>query len=120
MTNQNKLVGLGMWAEIAEQVVMGDVVTGLTAAGSTQATALAISADLNVFGTVASGTGAILTSSDGARIIVRNGGANALLVYPPVSGYMNDTQNATLSIGAGKNAAFYSRDGVNWYSLLSA
>ena len=109
-----------MWAEMAEQVVMGDVVTGLTAAGSTQATALAISADANVFGTVASGTGAILSFSDGARILVRNGGANALLVYAPVGGTMNGSSNGSLSIATTKNAEFVSRDGKNWYSILSA
>jgi hypothetical protein len=120
MTIQNKLVSLGMWAETAEQVILGDVVTGLTAAGSTQATALAITADVNVFGTVASGTGAILAFSDGARILVRNGGANALLVYAPVGGTMNGSSNGSLSIATTKNAEFVSRDGRNWYSILSA
>ena len=120
MTIQNKLVSLGMWGEMAEQVVLGDVATGLTAAGSTQATALPIIASANIFGTVASGTGAILAQTDGARIVVRNGGANALLVYAPVGGYMNGTQNGSLSIATTKNALFVSADGINWYSILSA
>ena len=109
-----------MWAEAAEQVVCGDVTTGLTAAGSSQATALAITADVNVFGTVASGTGAILAFNDGARIVVRNGGANALLVYAPVGGTMNSSSNGSLSVATTKNAEFISRDGRNWYSILSA
>lgn len=120
MTIQNKLVTLGMWSEAAEQVILGDVVTGLTAAGSSQATALAITADANVFGTVASGTGAILSYNDGARVLVRNGGANALLVYAPVGGTMNGSSNGSLSIATTKNAEFVSRDGKNWYSILSA
>jgi hypothetical protein len=120
MTTQSKLVALGMWAEAAEQVVCGDVTTGLTAAGSSQATALAITADVNVFGTVASGTGAILAFNDGARIVVRNGGANALLVYAPVGGTMNSSSNGSLSVATTKNAEFISRDGRNWYSILSA
>ena len=120
MTIQNKLVSLGMWGEMAEQVVLGEIVTGLTAAGSSQATALAITASLNVFGTVAASTGAILSQSDGARVIVRNAGANALTVYAPVSGYLNGTQNGTLSVPATKNAMFVSADGINWYSILSA
>ena len=120
MTTQSKLVALGMWAEAAEQVVCGDVTTGLTAAGSSQATALAITADVNVFGTVASGTGAILAFNDGARIVVRNGGANALLVYAPVVGTMNSSSNGSLSVATTKNAEFISRDGRNWYSILSA
>lgn len=120
MTIQNTLISLGMWGEIAEQVTMGDVVTGLTAAGSTQATALAITASANIFGTVASGTGAILTQTAAARVLVRNGGANALLVYAPVGGTMNGTSNGSLSIATTKNAMFVSADGVNWYSILSA
>jgi len=120
MTIQNKLISLGMWGEMAEQVVLGDVVTGLTAAGSTQADALAISADANIFGTVASGTGAVLAIPAGARVIVRNGGANALLVYAPVGGTMNGTSNGSLSIATTKNAMFVSADGINWYSILSA
>jgi hypothetical protein len=120
MTIQNKLIQLGMWSEMAEQVVFGDVTTGLTAAGTNQATALVISSDANVFGTVASGTGAVLTSADGANILVRNGGANALLVYAPVGGTMNGTANGSLSIATTKNAMFYSANGVDWYSILSA
>ena len=120
MTIQNKLVSLGMWGEMAEQVVLGDVVTGLTATGSTQATALPITASASIFGTVAASTGAVLAQFDGARVVVRNGGANALLVYAPVGGYMNGTLNGTLSIGTTKNALFVSADGINWYSILSA
>ena len=120
MTIQNKLISLGMWGEIAEQVCLGDITSGLTAAGSTQADALAISADANIFGTVASGTGAVLAIPSAARVIVRNGGANALLVYAPVGGTMNGTSNGSLSIATTKNALFISTDGINWYSILSA
>jgi len=122
MTSQSKLIGLGVWGEAAEQVIAGDVVTGLVAAGSTQATALSLgTADLAIFATVAASTGAILTSgSGGAKIIVRNGGANALLVYPPVGGYMNGALNTGLSVATTKNAMFISNDGINWYSIVSA
>ncbi len=120
MTIQNKLISLGMWGEIAEQVCLGDVVTGLTAAGSAQTDALAITTDANIFGTVASGTGARLEIPASARVIVRNGGANALLVYAPVGGTMNGTSNGSLSVATTKNAMFVSADGINWYSILSA
>lgn len=120
MTIQNTLISLGMWGEIAEQVVCGEVVTALTAAGTNQATALPITASANIFGTVASGTGAVLAQTAGARVIVRNGGANALLVYAPVGGSMNGTSNGSLSIATTKNALFVSADGINWYSILSA
>ena len=120
MTIQNKLVSLGMWSEMAEQIVLGEVQTGLTAAGSTQATALPITASANIFGTVASGTGAILAQSDGCRVVVRNGGANALLVYAPVGGTMNGTSNGSLSVATTKNALFVSANGVDFYSILSA
>jgi len=120
MTIQNKLISLGMWGEIADQVCLGDVTTGLTAAGTTQTDALAITTDGNIFGTVASGAGARLEVGSAARILVRNGGANALLVYAPVGGTMNGTSNGSLSVAATKNALFLSTDGINFYSILSA
>lgn len=122
MTTENKLVQLGVWDAAAKEIAGGSVTsTGLSAAGATQATATAITADMSVFGTVASGTGAILPGTNGAsRYVVRNGGANALLVYAPVGGTMNGTSNGSVSVATSTNAMFVSTDGTNWYSLVSA
>ena len=86
MSLQQRLVQAGLSANQAT-AIQGTVASGLTATGSTQATALALGADLNAFTTVASGAGCILPAMNpGDEITVYNGGANALLVYPPVGG----------------------------------
>lgn len=60
-----------------------DSVTGLTAAGSTQGTALLLTSSINFVSTTAAGTGVILPAGKaGDHTIIINHGANALLVYP--------------------------------------
>jgi hypothetical protein len=122
MTSETKLVQLGIWDAAAQEIAGGsELSTGLSAAGTTQATAAAITADISAFGTVASGAGAILPGTNGAgQYFVRNGGANALLVYAPVGGTMNGTSNGSASVAASTNAMFVSTNGTNWYSLVSA
>lgn len=61
------------------------VSTGLTAAGTTQATALALTTDWNDFSTVAANSGCRLQARKAGQVQdVFNGGANAERVYPPV------------------------------------
>ena len=57
--------------------------SGLTAAGSTNLTALALTAVINQLATVGSGTGVILPANPvpGQRCVVMNDGANTLTVY---------------------------------------
>ena len=85
---------------------------GLTALGSTQATAFALPSDFNIFTTTALSTGAIL-SATGVNIqladsfIVVNHGANPLAVYPPVGGTISTlTANTSLAVPAGKTGFF--------------
>jgi hypothetical protein len=95
-----RLVAAGFSA-VQASAVQGVVATGLTATGTTQATALQLGADINVCSTVAASTGVILQPMNpGDEVIVRNGGANALLVYPPVGGTIN-----ALSANAGYSVA---------------
>lgn len=83
------LTATGLSAEQAK-AICGRAVKGLTATGSTQGTALALGADLNVFSTVAASTGAILPAMNpGDSVIVQNKGANALSLYPPTGGAIN-------------------------------
>lgn len=64
--------------------IVHSVATGLVATGSAITDALDLTAAINNFATVAASTGAQLPNSDvGAVVYVRNGGANALTVYPP-------------------------------------
>lgn len=70
--------------------IAGTVANTQTATGSTQATALALPADITRFTTVAASTGTILPAMNpGDYVEIYNGGANALSVYPPVGGAIN-------------------------------
>lgn len=99
MTSQNRLTVAGISA-IAADAIQGTVANNLTATGSTQATALSLPADINKFTTVAASTGALIQpSNSGDSGTVYNGGANALLLYPPVGGTINGlSANAGYSI----------------------
>jgi hypothetical protein len=76
--------------------------TGLTALGSSAATALPIVAWFNHFSTVAASTGAALpgTVPAGESVVIRNDGANALTVYPPTGKTVHAYNSLSLSAGA--------------------
>ena len=96
--------------------------SGLTAAGTTQGTALAITNQTNEFTTVAASSGGILPSPEqGEFIFVANAGANALNVYPATGHSINAlASNAPFSLAAGKNAVFWAATASKWYANLSA
>lgn len=102
----------------------GSVAIGLTGAGTNQATGLLLGSAINVFGTVAASTAArlpVATLAD--SITVRNGGANALLLFPAVGGQINAvTVDASLSLAAGANVTLtcVSVDGLKWIAIVSA
>lgn len=101
MSAGQRLTAAGLSA-INAIAIQGTVANTLTALGTTQANALQIPADICKFTTVAAGTGAVLPASnpgDGGTVF--NGGANALLLYPPVGGKVNALgTNAGYSIAA--------------------
>jgi hypothetical protein len=59
------------------------VSSGVVATGSTQGTAAALTASVNVINTVASGTGVIDSAATNIPVRVLNRGANVLNFYPP-------------------------------------
>lgn len=89
MSLQQRLVVSGISASQAG-AIQGTVANNLTAAGNSQGTALALPADVNKFTTVAASTGTIIPAMNpGDSVILFNGGANALAVYPPTGGKIN-------------------------------
>ncbi|MDX2073786.1 MAG: DUF2793 domain-containing protein [Alphaproteobacteria bacterium] len=96
--------------------------TGLSAAGSTQGTATAITKQTNEFTTVGASQGGILPSPEqGEFIFVQNSGANALNVYPASGHSINAlSANAAFSLAVGKNAMFWAATASKWYANLSA
>mgnify|MGYP001766522991 CR=1 FL=1 len=117
MGNINNMAGIGFEVEAAKSIV-GTIEAAATAAGSTAANAYALKADATLFTTVGSGTGAKLpaTAPVGSELRVYNGGANALLVYPPTSGQINNqtATTGTVSIAAGKGALFARLTNIHW------
>ena len=98
--------------------------TGLTATGTDQAGALEVTSGLNVFGTVAAGTGAKLSASwvtaDPCQVIY-NGGANALTVYPHSGGKINQlATDAPMSLATNTSCSFYKASSTQWIGILSA
>ena len=91
------LIGLGVSPAMA-QGIGGQGATGLTAAGTTQGTALALAASNNVVATTALNSGVILPAVQGGEEVwIYNAGANTLAVYPPTGAAINS---------AAANAAF--------------
>lgn len=73
--------------------------TGISAAGTTQATATLLSSPINNVTTVASGSGVILPFvAPGYEILVFNSGANSVKVYPSTGSQLNvlGTNNGAL------------------------
>jgi hypothetical protein len=95
------------------------VATAISAAGTVQGNATAITKDFNVVSTVASGAGVILpTAIAGYRITVINTSANALAVYPATSGIINSAAaNAAYSQPAGSRLDYISTTTTQWYTL---
>jgi hypothetical protein len=96
------------------------VATALTAAGTNQSTALALSGNYSVqeVTTTASGTGVKLpTASAASWIFVVNRGANDLIVYPNTSGVINgQSANVGYTVQAGSTSVFIGKDGTSWYT----
>jgi hypothetical protein len=121
---QSKLMGIGISAAAAAQLAeAADLATAIAAAGSTQATATPIYADVNVVAAVAASTGVLLPGdrSVGDVVEVSNLGANPLAVYPPAgSAIGSGAANAALAVPVGKTGRFRLVAPLVWNSLVSA
>jgi hypothetical protein len=101
MSQANNMLTAGLSA-VQCAAIQGRASNNLTATGTTQANALPLPADICKFTTVAAGTGAVIGPCNGGDCgTVFNGGANALLLYPPLGGKINGLGvNAGYSIAA--------------------
>lgn len=95
------------------------VATGLVATGTTQATALPLPAQTNVFGTVAADTGAILPGGAvSGTFVVANDTTTDLFVYPPVGAQIGTLGvNVPAIVSAGTRVNFSTNDAsTQWYA----
>lgn len=80
MAAAENLMAGGIPASIAKEIGLEIPVTGLTATGTTQAGALALTSNFSVFSTVLASSGCQCSIDKDSYIY--NGGANPLTVYP--------------------------------------
>lgn len=115
------LMGEGLPGPLASALgFAGDEVTGLTAAGTTNADALQLVSGVSQIATCASGAGVILPSVGGFKTVINNG-SNACLVYPGTGKQINNgtVTTGSYSIAAGKTALFVTAGGVRTIATLS-
>ena len=95
------------------------VATGISAAGTVQGDATAITKEMNVINTVAAGAGVILpVAVAGMAITIINTSANALLVYPNTGGDINGAAtNAAYSHSAGATLQYMAPTTTDWYTV---
>lgn len=95
------------------------IAIGISAAGSTQGTATALTKTLNVVSTVAASQGVKLPSPEaGEFVLVANQGANALSVYPDTGHSINNlSANVALSVSTDTRRLFFATASNKWYSL---
>lgn len=104
------------------QAISGFAATALTATGSTQLTALVLSADVNEVTTAAASTGVMLpAASPGDEVVVANYGAQTLSVYGQLGeSISNGSANAAFSVAANKSCYFVKASNTRWNSILTA
>lgn len=91
----------------------------VSAAGSDQAGATALTVDYNVVTTVASSTGVKLpTATAGRRIVIVNKGANTLSIYPATGGAIDAVSaNAAIQVAVNGSIELMASSTTQWYSI---
>ena len=104
---------------VTTNYVIRSVSTSISAAGTVQANATALTKEINVVSTVASGSGVRLpTAVAGMVISITNTNANSLLVYPATSGIINSlAANAAFTQPAGATLQFIAPTTTQWYTV---
>ena len=98
---------------------ISSVGTGISAAGSTQGTATALTKDINVVSTVSASQGVVLpTAVAGMRITVMNTSATAMNTYPASGAAINSlATNAAFVHAAGARLDFVATSTTQWYTM---
>lgn len=118
MAKPSGLMGTGVPGLQATEIC-GTVANGLTATGSTQGTALALSFSTNVVTTTAASTGVILPPVEvGQTMTVANLGASTLTVYPATGQTIQGAAaNAGVSLATLKTLSVFGISPTGWVLL---
>ena len=105
-----------------QSLVLGTNNATVSAAGTTQGTATALTSNINIVTTVASGTGVVLpVVPTGKYSVIRNNGANALLIYPGSGASIDGgSTNAAVSLPVGGFIILYGASSTQWFSSAYA
>lgn len=117
------IMGAGIPAAAAAADTVSSVATALTAAGTTQATALSITADVNFVSTVPAGGGVIVYNGmiGDSCFVMNDGDADALTVYPPVGSKFNNlATNTGFSLPMNTPVWVVKITATRWFAILSA
>lgn len=117
-----KVMGAGI-PGLAVQALCMDAATGISAAGTTQGTATALASAVNFVSTVAAGAGVVLPSAAtaGDGIIIFNGGASALKIYPDSGATINALAlNAAMTLATNTAVELWRGSTTQWAGILSA
>jgi hypothetical protein len=126
ITSTGTLTSLTVSGNIAAQAnvnmtgyVIRSVNAAVSAAGTVQGNATAITKEMNVVSTVASGAGVVLpTAVAGMVISITNTSANSLEVYPATSAAINSgAANAAYTQPAGSTLQFIAPTTTQWYTV---
>jgi len=104
---------------ISTAFIQRAVTTGVSANGSTQAQATALTTEINIVSAVGSGTGVRLPAAiAGTVVYITNSTANSLVVYPQTSGQINNLgANIGFSQGANSTLQFMAPTTTQWYTI---
>ena len=99
--------------------VIRSVGTAISAAGTIQGDATALTKDINVVSTVSAGQGVRLpTAVAGMVIIVNNTSATNMNVYPATSAAINSlSTNAAYTHVAAASLQYYATSATQWYTI---
>ena len=117
------IVGAGFsWLQ-AQNTDLASTKTGISAAGTTQGTATALTADINLVSTATALQGVQLyngVQNDSMIVFNDNSGAT-IVVYPPTGGQLNNlTVNAGIQVANNTLAEFFKVTSTRWIVQLSA
>ena len=117
------IVGAGFsWLQ-AQNTDWASTKTGISAAGTTQGTATALTADINLVGTASALQGVQLYNGviNDSMIVFNDNTGVTIVVYPPTSGQINvHAANAGIQLANNTLAEFFKVTSTRWICQLSA
>jgi hypothetical protein len=104
---------------ISSTFTIHGVTTGISAAGTVQGNATALTKEINTVSTVLSGQGVILpTAVAGMIVYITNSSANSLIVYPATNAAINAlAANAGITMGTSATLQFIAPTTTLWYTV---